>query len=274
VLWRTAREACPPPAIAHVDRADLRQLVSLGGALMVVGWLGQLSAYVVRLAIVRQEGLEAAGYYQAAFAISGSLPGFVFAAMGADFFPRVAAAKDEEEAHEVTEKQVQAALLLGVPIIAGLISGGEIAIRLLYADTFKPASDLLIWTTWGVFVRLFTWPIGFRLLARGSAAKVVLIEASACIFMSLSPILLMPILGLSGAGVGFLTGNLAYAALLLSMSGFARRWRAKIVGACIGSTLLLLLVQKASAVSHNLGYACTIMVIGCFAYFAWRKIKE
>jgi PST family polysaccharide transporter len=104
VLWRTARSETTASSLAQVDAGDLRQLVMLGGALMVVGWLGQLSAYAVRLVIIQQEGLDAAGYYQAAYAISGSLLGFVFSAMGADFFPRVSATKNEEEADDITDK--------------------------------------------------------------------------------------------------------------------------------------------------------------------------
>jgi len=210
VLWRTAREACPPPAIAHVDRADLRQLAKLGGALMVVGWLGQLSAYVVRLTIVRQEGLEAAGYYQAAFAISGSLPGFVFAAMGADFFPRVAAAKDEAEAREVTEKQIQAGLLLGTPLVMALLALGKLGLHLLYARSFDAALPLLAWMTWGVFIRLMTWPLGFWLLARGSGRMVVMIESIGALVAALLPIVLIGGFGLVSAAIAIAISSAVY----------------------------------------------------------------
>jgi enterobacterial common antigen flippase len=176
VLWRAARAECHVSAGSSPESADLGRLVKLGGALMLVGWLGQLSAYVVRLAIVRSEGLDAAGYYQAAFTISGSLPGFVFAAMGADFFPRVAAAKDEEEARQITEKQILAGLLLGVPVIIGLLTLGKLCVHLLYANSFDAAIPLLTWMTWGVFVRIIAWPLGFRLLARGSAKAMITIE--------------------------------------------------------------------------------------------------
>ncbi len=221
VLWRTAHAACPPPAIAHVDRADLRQLAKLGGALMVVGWLGQLSAYVVRLAIVRQEGLEAAGYYQAAFAISGSLPGFVFAAMGADFFPRVAAAKDEVEALEITEKQILACLLLGSPLIVALLTLGKLSIHLLYADTFDASIPLLTWMTWGVFMRLVSWPLGYRMLARGSSRVLIVFEGAAGIIAAIAPAFLMKWAGLNGAAMGFFWASALYAMAQLAYL----RWR-------------------------------------------------
>ena len=218
VLWRAANSEYPAGSVASAGSADLRQLVSLGGALMVVAWLGQLSAYAVRLAIVRFDGLDGAGYYQAAFAISGSLPGFVFAAMGADFFPRVAAAKDEAEAGSITEKQIQAGLLLGAPFIVGLLTLGKLSVHLLYANSFDAAIPLLAWMTWGVFVRIIAWPLGFKLLARGSAKAMIAIEGlSAAISAAAAVILLRPY-GLIGCAIGFLIGQLLYAALLLALS--------------------------------------------------------
>lgn len=215
VLWYAARSETAASSLAQVDAGDLRQLATLGGALMVVGWLGQLSAYVIRFAIVRQEGLEAAGYYQAAFAISGSLPGFIFAAMGADFFPRVAAARDEAEARDITEKQIQAALLLGLPMVVGLVALGRWALRLLYADSFDAAMPLLPWMAWGVLIRLMTWPMGFWLLARGSSRMVIAIETVGAIIASALPFLMLERFGLVAAGVTFALSSLAYGLILI-----------------------------------------------------------
>jgi enterobacterial common antigen flippase len=210
VLWRAARAECHVSAGSSPESADLGRLVKLGGALMLVGWLGQLSAYVVRLAIVRSEGLDAAGYYQAAFAISGSLPGFVFAAMGADFFPRVAAAKDEEEAIGITQIQIQAGLLLGVPLIALLFLFGELSIRMLYARGLDPATSLLPWMTWAVFMRVVSWPLGFWLIARGKPSLVVGLEAASNILLIVTALFLTRAMGVLGAAIATFLAGLAY----------------------------------------------------------------
>jgi antigen flippase len=215
VLWRTARSETAASSLAQVEGGDLRQLVMLGGALMVVGWLGQLSAYAVRLAIVRQEGLDAAGYYQAAYAISGSLPGFIFAAMGADFLPRVAAVKDESQAKAATEHQIQAGLLMGTPLIVVLLSLGDWCVRLLYADGFAAAVPLLNWMTWGVFLRLFAWPLAYWLLARGSNRTMIIIEGVSAVLMTVLAVALLGSFGLVGCAMGFALGQGLYALLLV-----------------------------------------------------------
>jgi antigen flippase len=214
VLWRAACKEQATGMAATAASVDLRNLVTLGGALMVVGWLGQLSAYLVRLAIVRQEGLEAAGFYQAAFAIAGSLPGFVFAAMGADFFPRVAAAKDDKEAIGVTQVQIQACLLLGVPLIALLLMFGDISIRALYARGLDPAAVLLPWMAWAVFMRVVSWPLGFWLIARGKPSLVVGLEAASNFVLILVSILLTQVTGVVGAAAATFIAALIYLLIL------------------------------------------------------------
>jgi PST family polysaccharide transporter len=236
VLWRAARAERAAVTAASAISVDLRHLVTLGGALMAVGWLGQLSAYLVRLAIVRQEGLEAAGYYQAAFAISGSLPGFVFAAMGADFLPRVAAAKDETEARSISEQQIQAGLLMGTPLIVVLLSLGGLCVRLLYAEGFAAAEPLLGWMVWGVFVRLLAWPLAFWLLARGSSRTMMMIEGSTALIMTALAVVLLRSFGLVGCAVGFAFGQVIYAGLLLLVA--RRRSGAWVSGRTLGWVLL------------------------------------
>ena len=217
MTWKAASKHCLSSK-ASVASSDVRTLVQLGVGLMAVAVLGQISAYIVRLILIRSHGLEAAGYYQAAFAIAGSLPGFVFAAMGTDFFPRVAAVKTEAEAQELCEKQIKAGLLLALPLIACLLTLGQACIHLLYAKSFAPATPLLSWMIWGIFLRLLSWPMGYWLLARGALRAVVIVESAACILATLLPLILVPLYGITGAAIGFFIGYVAYAGIMLVVS--------------------------------------------------------
>ncbi len=266
VLWRAARSLGEG---GQVKQADISQLMKLGGALMLVGWMGQLSAYLVRLAIIRQEGLEAAGYYQAAFAISGSLPSFVFAAMGADFFPRVAAANDEAEARTITERQILAGLLLGVPLIVAMLTLGKLSIRILYADTFDAAIPLLSWMTWGVFVRLVAWPLGFWMMARRSPHAFIFAEGAACLISVALPVILMGRMGLVGAAAGFFWSAIIYAILLVCLlcRGAGMASGSGTVKAAILAALSVYACQWLGALSDQLYFGLlptTLAAAGCF----------
>ena len=275
VLWRAARSEYQHSAGSAATSADLGRLVKLGGALMLVGWLGQLSAYLVRLAIVRQEGLDAAGYYQAAYAISGSLPGFVFAGMGADFFPRVAAAKDEAEARSITEKQILAGLLLGVPLIVALLTLGTLSIRLLYADTFDAAIPLLAWMAWGVFARLVAWPLGFWMMARRSPRAFIVVEGVACLISLALPLVLMDRMGIVGAAIGFFWAAILYAVLLVCLlcSSSGMTPGAGTVKAVFFAALAVYVCQWLGTLSERLYFGLlptTLAAAGCF--WCYRRI--
>jgi PST family polysaccharide transporter len=276
--WHVARRDCCL-ADAQPRREDIRALFDMGGGLMVIGIAAQLAAYGVRLAIIRHhvdiaDGLSDAGYYQAAIAIAGSLPAMVFTAMGTDFFPRVAAAKDEVEAKVLSEKQIEAALLLALPIFTGLITMNRLGISLLYADKFEPAVPLLSWMIWGVFVRLLGWPLGYWLVARGSMRTVVAVEVTSNLVMAALPIVLLPAFGLVGTAIGYFTGYLLYA---LAMLAVVRRrsgeWLCSRTLSWFGLAAVLLLgAQWFAGLTHG-GYwgllPTGLVAIGCL--LAYRR---
>jgi PST family polysaccharide transporter len=142
--------------------------------------------------------------------------------MATDFFPRVAATKNETEARVLVEKQIQAGLLLALPLLAALLTMGRVCIHWLYtADQFEPAIPLLAWMVWGVFFRLVSWPMGFWLFARGSSRMVIGAELIANIILGLLPLALIGPFGLSGAAIAFAAGYVAYAVLMT----LVMRWR-------------------------------------------------
>jgi PST family polysaccharide transporter len=195
--------------------------------------------------------------------------------MGADFFPRVAAAKDEAEARSITEKQILAGLLLGVPLIVAMLTLGKLSIRLLYADTFDAAIPLLTWMTYGVFVRLVSWPIGFLMMARSSPLVFIVVEGLACLLSLVLPVMLMGQMGLVGAAVGFFWAAILYAILLVSLlsrrSGIAPGTAT--VSAVFLSALAVCACQWLGGLSEREYFGIlptTLAAAGCF--WCYRRI--
>jgi antigen flippase len=218
LLWRAAHVHCSPQVQESVERPYLDSLIKMGGALMVVGWASQLSTYLVRMAIIRIEGIDAAGLYQAAFAIAGSLPGFVFAAMGADFFPRVASTSSEEDAMRATEKQIIIGVILASPLIAVILLFSREILALLFTKSFETAAVPMMWLTWGIFVRLLAWPLGFWMIAKIRPMVVMSVEACAAGLLAVLQAYLTHRAGLPGAGIGFLLAYMAYAIVLVILA--------------------------------------------------------
>ena len=242
VTWRAAT-TLSPVTLSKPTPDDLRELVHLGVALQIGAIFGAISTYLIRVLILRSHGddlaagLADAGFYQAAFAVTGSLPGVIFSATSSDFYPRVAAAKDEDEARFITEKQIQASLLLAMPILVGLLTMGPLAVRLLYAKGFEPASPLLEWFLWAIFCFLVGWPLGLWVMARRAKRLVAFSQLVLGLSGLALGVFLVPLLGVRGAAIAYFGNAAIYAVTLLVMlRSDAGRWispkTAVLIAAC------------------------------------------
>ncbi len=98
-------------------------MLKLGFAFMASALMMTGVAYVVRLILSREVGLDAAGLYQSAWTLGGLYVGFVLQAMGADFYPRLTGvARDNAACNRMVNEQAQVSLLLAGPgVIATLV---------------------------------------------------------------------------------------------------------------------------------------------------------
>lgn len=219
--WREAAIRCPLVPGAKASAEDGRMMVKIGGAYMAGEMFGQVAAYVVRVMILRmhgedlESGLADAGYYHAAMAITGILPGFVFGAMGTDFFPRVSAARSEDEAYLISEKQIRACLLLGLPGLIGILTCSKVLVSALYAASFAPTEPLVPWFVWATFLNITSWPLALWLTARADPSKLLTLKIAGNAAMPLAAMLLIPAYGLTGAVSAYLFGNLCFALLTI-----------------------------------------------------------
>ncbi len=191
-------------------------LIKMGIAVIGTTVVFQLSVYFTRVAVVQELGIAHAGYYQAAFSIAGTIPGFIFAAMGTDFYPRVSAAQNEDEALDITDRQIKAGVILATPCFVGLVLFGEALLSLFYSAAFHQALDLLRLMVWGVACRLVSWPLGFWLAARATPKEMFWLESVAAIGVMALTFLWLPWLGLTGAGLAFLVGALLYGIMMMA----------------------------------------------------------
>jgi PST family polysaccharide transporter len=205
-VWHTALFAEKVPA----------PLINMGLALIATITISQLAAYFTRIIVVNELGIIHAGYYQAAFSIAGTIPSFVFSAMSTDFYPRVSAAKNENDALDITDRQIMAGIVLATPCFVGLVLFGQTLLSLFYTAEFQGALDLLRWMIWGVACRLVSWPLGYWLLARATPKQLFWLESIAAIIVMALTFLLVPWFGLMGAGIAFLAGAIIYGLMMIA----------------------------------------------------------
>lgn len=229
---------------------EARRLLSLGVSFMGAGLLLNLSTYLIRIVMLHQFGLADVGIYQAAFNLSGILVGFVLGAMGADYYPRLTAvAGDNASVHRMVNEQSQISILLSLPGLAAMMIFAPLIIQLFYAPTFATAVPILRWCILGILGQVFSWPMGFVILAKGNGRLFFIFEVVVSGLHLFFVFIYCRLIGIDGSGVAFMS---LYVICTLWLLVIMR----KLVGATwTPSTLILTLI--ATAVMVLLMLNCT-----------------
>ena len=251
--------------------AEAKPLLGLGAALMWSAVLSLALDLYTRTLISRHWGVDAAGLYQAAWALSGLFAGFVLAAMGADFYPRLTAViRDRQVAARSVNEQTEIGILLAVPGLLATLAFAKWVVWLLYSAEFAPAADVLVWLVLGVYGRVLSWPMGFILLALGAGRRFMLAETAFLAVQATLVIWLVPRHGVVGAAYAF---AVCYGLYTVGMAwvgyrliGF--RWSAAVLRMMLVSGSLVVLAFMAQRMFDDV-LAIVIGVVLCVAGSLW-----
>jgi enterobacterial common antigen flippase len=225
--WYARRVSIPPVSMKWRDAwAEVKPLLRLGLAAMSAALMAAAIAYVVRVEVVTFLGLEAAGIFQAATAMSSVYCGFILTTMGADFLPRISSVgNDDAQCNRLVNEQAEVGLLLAFPGICATLTFAPLIVPILYSGQFGPAADVLRWQVLGVFLRVASWPLGYLLLAKGKARLYFWTEASYNVLYAGLIWICVRRWGLPGAGIAFFGLYIYYTCLMCvvtrKLSGFA-----------------------------------------------------
>jgi PST family polysaccharide transporter len=229
--WYARRVGIPSrrmPLWAFTEEA--KPLLKLGFAFMASGLLTAGAAYLVRLIVLHNSGVEAAGLYQAAWVLGGIYASFILQSMGVDFYPRLTAvAHSNEDCGRLVNEQARVSLLLAAPGVLATLTFAPLVMIIFYSAAFQPASDLLRWICLGMMLRIIAWPMGFIILARGAQKIFFWTEVAATTVNVGLAYILVQVVGLDGAGMAFFGlyvwhGILIYV-IVRKIAGF--RWSAE-----------------------------------------------
>lgn len=251
VSWWYARQL-PVPSIPAGVRfsasTEGRRLVGLGLAFMWSGLMVASVAAVTNSLIVRELGMQANGFYGAAWALSGMFANFILAAMGTDFFPRLAAVQnDHPTVCRLVNEQTEIGMLLALPGLIATMFFAPLAIKLFYSSEFLVAAELLPWLVLGVFGRVTSWPMGFVLIAKAKSRLFAASETFFALFHTALITIGLFTFGLVGIAAAFLMlyvfYNIAMHAIcrhLIAFRWHAAVWKLVFVSACfVGAAFLL-----------------------------------
>lgn len=257
--------------------AGLKTL-KLGLFIVTAGLISTGSMFLVRGFISRNIDIEAAGLFQAAWAITNVYLSLILRSMGSDFFPRLSAIADHrEKIKTLVNEQSYIVLIIATPIIIGMLLFSDFALRVLYSNEFTTANIILCWQIVGTFFKVLSWPIAFIMLAKNKGFLFFMTELIYYSAYLASSYLLYPQYGLEAIGIGYLIAYIIYLPLVYfichRISDF--NWRKDISTMIfIGLTLICAAFYTAQYVeSYKLLIGTIILCISLlYAYYKLRKI--
>jgi enterobacterial common antigen flippase len=154
-----------------------QHLLKLGVALMWSVVVSGALAFATRALIVRELGIDSNGIFQAAWTISGMFIGFVLAAMGMDFLPRLtAAAGNKVQIRRLVNEQTEIGLLMSLPGLLATATLAPLLVPLLYTTKFSESAILVPWLIAGCLAQVISWPLAFIQIARGEIWSYVVAQ--------------------------------------------------------------------------------------------------
>lgn len=157
------------PFLWQEHKPIAKKLVTMGIILMASNLLGAAVQYLVNLFVRTYGALEDVGFYQAANSLTNQYAGLVFASMMMDFFPRLAAAaEDNRKICSIVNHQLEIISLITAPMVCILIVGTPLAVDLLLTSDFISVVPLIRWFGLGVLIRAIMYPLGYIAFAKGN----------------------------------------------------------------------------------------------------------
>jgi PST family polysaccharide transporter len=240
VAWWYGRniELVPVKLTRPLVTREISELLKLGLAFLASGLLTVGASYAVRLLVVRYDGLQGAGLYQASWTLGSLYVAFVLQAMAADFYPRlVSAVTRHAECNHLVNEQAHVSLLMAAPGVVATLAFAPAVLHIFYSGEFVGATDTLRWIDLGMALRVITWPIGYVIVAKGTRRIFFAVELAWAIVNIGTSWILVSFMGVVGAGIAFFASYVFHGVVVYGfvwrMTGF--RWSCETLKAGIAT---------------------------------------
>lgn len=145
----------------------VKRLLATGIVLMIGSLSGTLTGYLINTFIRMAGSVEDVGLFQSANSLTNQYVGLIFSALSLDYFPRLAAAKDDlNKFNDIINRQIEIVSLIITPLLLILIFTAPLVVRILLTDDFMSIVPLTRWLGLGIMIQAVAFPIGFVFIAQ------------------------------------------------------------------------------------------------------------
>ncbi len=156
----------------------------------------------VSLFIANWGSLSDVGLYGMGYNLVFTYAGVVFAAVDADYFPRLSSVNaDAERMNQAVNRQTKACVLLMAPFLVLFMISMPLVVRLLYSSSFLPMTGMAVCASMHLFFKSMTLPVAYASLAKGDAAMYLCMEVAYDVFMAVCVVAGFVYAGVLGTGI-------------------------------------------------------------------------
>jgi PST family polysaccharide transporter len=181
---------------------------------LVSSVLGPLVFLAIRQNVIEVVGLEQAGFWETITRISTYYIMFVSTILSVYFFPKLAAAKNNQETKNIFWSFYRNILPLFVVALIVIYFARFFIIKLLFTDEFLPVTTLFFWQLVGDVVKVASLILGYQFYAKKMTKAFIISELASLAVLYFSSIYLIKFFGVQGIVMAQAFDNLIYLLVL------------------------------------------------------------
>lgn len=179
--------------------------IKLGAWMTVSSFMAVLAQYAIVAYINTRGGMAETGYFQAGYTLVNRYVAVLFAAIGMEFYPRIASSVRSGRTTSVyVSHEIAVISVLLVPAVVLFIVFRHMIIWLLYTPDFYCIETYISWAVAGMPFRAVGWCMAYVIVARGDGLVYMLTEVTSALVYFFARVVLYGRYGLDGAGYAYI----------------------------------------------------------------------
>ena len=255
-----------PSILAYALCVALGSFVSMIASYVFVSWLNTYS------------GTESVGFYQAGYTLVDKYAGLVFAALGMEFYPRLArVASSAKRLRVFVSHEINIAFMVLTPCLLAFILLRSQLVWLLYSEQFQVIITYISWGVVGTVLRAMSWCLAFVMLAKGDGKAFLITESISAVTVLALNVVCYILWGVDGLGYSYLAAYAIY--LIVVAVVYFKVYHLKLSAKCLrnlAATLfvcvaMVLLVQNNAWIIAISLFVIVSIISLIIAYRTWKR---
>ncbi|MCG9793239.1 O-antigen translocase [Flavobacterium algicola] len=199
----------------YFDFKIIKNLSSYSLMAMVPALLGPLVLLRIRTAIIREVGIDQAGYWETMSRLSTYYMMFIGTILSVFYFQKLAQAKNNEETKTIFWSYYKNIIPLFSLMLVIIYFLRVQIVQIVFTKDFLPVADLFFLQLTGDVLKASSLILGYQFLAKKLTIGYIISEIASLSVLYIGSIYLVGILGVDGVLLAQLIDNLIYLLILI-----------------------------------------------------------